>query len=357
MFSIISETLLPKYIDNSILDNNGTYQNKGYQQFLQYLSMQTEMCPLVDENLKNQVQTYAGVGRDMYVNTLRDLEINATGTFSFDMEVNPNTSAKQKLTVNTAFSSFTYNPTDYIGNTIGREKGFANQMRAAQEGILKAIRTNQLAFLSTKKTQVWDVTSVMNSGLTFGSSTLSATDAAQRDNMISQLEVMFAENGFDGRGIIGIASGGFNGVVNEYKKYGEGNDKNLLRQLEDYPDFNYILSNSFPHTGKRWAGYFSRKGAHGTMFTLPAVYQLGEDERKGGATAFYQADGNLPLLGNIPVGFVEIASNVDDSDSTRQNLSIARKVGMVVQWCNITNDIEDRTTESSDILYIEGATS
>lgn len=347
----ISATLMPNYIVNSLLDNNRLYANKGYLEFIKYLMAQKQMCPLINSEIEAEFQRNASAGRNIYIKILRDLQITASNTFSYNIEVNGNTSAKQLVSVNTAFASFTHNPVEYAGNEIAEAEGFANQMGAAETALAKAIHDNVLTFLGTKKTQTLDITSVMNTGITFGSSVLSASDAAQRDNLLSQISVIMNDNGLDDRGLIGLMSSGFRGVLNEYAKYGANNDKNLQNQ---YGDIEAYISNTIPHSTKRFAGYLSRKGSHGAMFALPPVFQLQESLRRDGVTHFYQLDGQLPLLGNIPVGVLEISSPLDNGSN---NLGLAKKIGLVVQWANVTNDILDRSTTASDIVYIEGATS
>lgn len=253
-----------------------------------------------------------------------------------------NTSRMVQITFATYAWGFTIAPAAYMNNEISIQRDFETKMMKYIYAFAKSLDSEALSALAAAKTNVLSNPLLYD----FSDSVLNAT-FNQRENLLSDLEVMMGADDFFGQlDIVGDA-----GVESLVKKLAQKDIYNVVNKRNEYAGKTFHFSNSIAAAENTFAqGYAVEKGSIGMLTRFERDCILGTRSADGHEWSIV----TLPML-NIPCGAYFYDSVGDYSgivgDATA-DMTRTRKehYGFAVDVAFITSYNSDPETRPSPIL-------
>lgn len=346
--ALLDLTALNAYITSEVDDENKKYSfANGLIDCAKFNTQSQEfMTADVQERIKNSN------GRQIDISALVDSEFTVATSLSLTLSANRSTSAKTTVSVLTAFTSFYDDYGIYANNAIAREQDYMSKFRKADKALANAIGGSVYTALNTRKTQVFDTSSVVG-GISFDGTNFNADvtlDAQKTMPIYEELIGVFNDNGIDGGlgefNIVGDQ--GFTTLDAFRGQFGANNQVEL--QQTPFTSFRDTSGSITRLADDRGSGFLMRNGAVSLVPSVPIEFANGVTIG-GDVSVWDYGDMELPYTKMRPLLFSRKAEN-DASTIGGSAMSMVQQIGVGVQYAIVTSYNSDLTTKVNDIVRV-----
>jgi len=345
------------YLDQSPLVN---YQNKVSENeiripqygLIDLFKKQTPGMPFNTPELRAAVEKYAS-GNSIEVPALTEKTIVTSTSETFDIPDNLSVSAKTTLTFITIFAGYGIYPSSFANNAVGQIQYQINKLKEIDKAMALKLEQYLNTHLSNNKTQVWEGDDNI-AGYNFDDATdaLQISLDAQNETMFSDIRTMAKSNDWDDEMMDMAMNPTGEHVLNQYKKYGQGNEKNL--QFQNIPET--FESNRVTNTaGKRWSGYLVEADSVGLLENFKPDFLNRESV---GEARWDVSSQPMPQLGHR-VMLYQDKQKVDSSNIGSNNshslMSTREVFGFAMRFTLLKKYNSDSTTRVNSILKIDAS--
>jgi hypothetical protein len=349
--SYIDQTVLTAYQDKAV-SNEIRIPQYG---LIDAAQASTKEMPYMSAELMEAVAQ--AQSRDVKIPQLAESVITTSTVESFTIPTNLSESEMETLSLITVFAGFAMYPETFKNNVISEEAYKMNKIMEVDKAIAKKVEDYIYTHLDTYKSRILPNTTGVVDGFTFQAAidTLEVSKAAQKDVMFANLtQVVAASNDWDLGNMRMASTYGINAIVNEYAKYGAGNEKNL--QFQGLPEMHY--SNRVALTsGRAWTAFLLEAGAIGILpsYKEPFLRGVSVGEAKWGISS-----GVMPQLKDR----VMLYENKEKANATGVGanastmiMSWKEEYGFIYRFALLKRYVSDRDNKVGHIIKIDGLTS
>lgn len=340
------------YIDQTLLNN---YQSKVAESEIRIpnygligvAKKETGRVPFLDDNLKKVINDHEGIS--IITPALTESVITTSSSESFTIPANLSTSGATILTFTTIFAGYKIYPETFVNNVISEKAYRMNKIQEVDKAMAKALEEAIDTQLDTYKSQKWETGD--EAGYNFAANILDVDLASQNDVMFSNLKSMAMLNDWSEDSLSLVASPELDFVLNQYRKYGNANEKNL--QFQAIPEL--FASNRVTKTaGKRWTGYLLEPGAIGVVENYKHPFKI---NKTVGDAKWGISDMELPQLGYKVMLYEnqeKASAAAVGSYATNAIMSWVEEYGYIFRYCMLRRYNSSASTRVGYILKIEG---
>lgn len=340
------------YIDQTLLNNYQSKVAEGELRIPKYglidlIKKETGRVPFLDNNLKAIIKDHEGI--TLNIPALAEDVITTTTSESFTIPANLSSSGITSLTFITIFAGFKSYPETFVNNVISEEAYKAQKIMEVDKAIAKKLEYYIDVHLNTYKTAIWEEGGL--AGYNFANNVLGISIDQQNDVMFSNIKSMAQLNDWSEDDLSLAANFEMDYVLNEYRKYGQANEKNL--QFQAIPE-TFMSNRITKSSGKKWTGYLIEPGALGLGENYKYPFRLNKTigEAKWGIS-----DMELPQLGYRVMLYENqektSAENIG-SYGSGMIMSWVEEYGFIFRFCLLNRYNSDTTTRVGYILKIDG---
>ena len=342
--SYIDQTLLNDY-QSEVVENEMRASEHG---LISLAKKETARVPFLGDKLRTVINNHEGIS--VKVPALTESTITTTTSESFTIPTNLSESGMTTLTLGTIFCGYRIYPETFVNNVISEQEYRLNKIKEIDKAMANALEVVIDTHLNTYKSQVWE-TGGLN-GFNFASNMLGVSLDEQNDVMFSNIKSQARINEWSSD-ISMAANFEIDFVLNQYRKYGAANDKNL--QFQAIPSV-FGSNNVTKTTGKRWTAYMVEPGALGLVENFKKPFAMGLNI---GEATWGISDDALPRLGHRVMLFENkekaSAENVG-TYGTGMIMSWVEEYGYIFRYCLLHKYNSSASTRVGYILKINGET-
>jgi hypothetical protein len=309
---------------------------------------ETGRVPFLDESLRAVINDHEGI--DLKVPALAETVITTTSSESFTIPANLSTSGSTTLTFTTIFAGYQIFPETFKNNVISEGAYRLNKIQEVDKAMAKALEDAIDTQLDTYKSAVWETGAL--TGYNFVSNILEVDLSSQNDVMFANVKSMAMLNDWSESDLSMAASPEIDYVLNEYRKYGMNNDKNL--QFQTIPEL-FVSNRVTKTTGKRWTAYLCEPGALGVVENFKHPFKI---NKTVGEAKWGISDMELPQLGYRVMLYEnqeKTSAEAVGSYGSGMIMSWVEEYGYIFRYCLLKRYNSDSTTRVGYILKLNGA--
>jgi hypothetical protein len=270
---------------------------------------------------------------------------------SFTIPANISESETTTASLVTLFSGFHWYDALANENMITKEDYISNKLDEIFKGFALAKEATTLTAIDGQKTQVLTYNPLANDGITFGASTLTATLAAQKELIFSNLNVIAESNGLMDQKIM-VSSPGIKAMQNWKDTYGSQNSRDLT-ETGAIPELH--TSNRVTNAA-RWTGYMWDKGSFAYVNNFKHEFVKGETV--GDFAKWDISSMAMPYINEQVMTYIEEAKA--DASGLQTNsgeyiMSKVTKYAFVHRYLILTPYNSDITTRINPVVKIVGS--
>lgn len=302
------------------------------------------------DSLKSYLKTIQN--QSFEVPALKESPIVVLTQESYDIPNNFGSSETVTATKYTLFTGYRFSP-DAFGGAGANMVDVDSYKRNMYNQIFQAMANKKAeiiqTFLESNKTQVLSVTGAPT-GYSFNgtSDQLEISLAAQGDIMLSTLGTIAKQNKLYNNYYFATTHG-MEHAVNQYLKYGAGNDKNLQNQPTPNVFYDFNITNG----SDRFTAYQIMNGAYLMVENSLAQFREG---RTLGEAVFGLTDSPVPYLNEqIMVYQNRMLANINsDYSVTEGNMSEMFEEAFISKFFLLSKYNSDRASRVGDVIKIKG---
>ena len=354
--SVITQTKIAKFQDKVVqteLDQRVFGLN---QMFLDSTPKNKILTPSMLQALQTK-QT-----RTVTYPALKEDVITSTSVESFTIPSNISDAEEVTITSISIFSGYKVFPAMFIDNAISREDYEMNKLEEVFKSMANAKEVQQLAFLETQKTQVWNnLTSINNGAGTYafntGTDTLDVDLAGQKNGFFNRLKTSFRNNDQSRMGSYSFVTneGGLTLALDTIATLGQSNASNQQNGMNAIPKL--YGSQNISGGSDQFVGFMIEDGAVGVAQNFPWEFRtaIATSDAQWGIT-----DTNVPMLGNR----INTYYNTGKADASAEGGTLAEsrmttyeEFGFLDKFYLVSSYNSDLATRANNIVKVKGATS
>lgn len=306
------------------------------------------LTPALQAHIEQQMN------RSFTMPALKEQTITSLTAESFTIPSNISTSETTTGTLVTLFSGFHWYDALTNENMISKDDYIMNKMTEIFKSFALAKEATSYTFVDGRKTQVLTYNPAANDGITFATSTLTATLAAQQQRIFQNLQVIGESNGMKGATKM-VSSPGIKILENFNDMYGAENSVNLQNQAF----IPSIYTSNRVTNSARWTGYLFEEGSFAYVNNYKHDFVKGT-QLNGGSVKWDVTPVAMPFINEQVMTYYE-EDKADASslmtNSTSYLMTKVEKYGFIHRYVILGPYNQNISTRFNPVIKVVGATS